>query len=89
MQKFRQLPFKLKMQPQRTVEKARARAARAERPIRLHARLDNIGASRQTQIIVGAQHDAALTLHHDLGILPRFQRVEIGIQPHLANFIGH
>jgi len=33
----------------------------------------------QTQIVVGAQHDAALALHHDLHILAGLEGVEIGI----------
>ena len=42
----------------------------------------------QPQIIVRAEHDAALALHNDLGSLPRFQGMEIGVDAHRAVVIG-
>ena len=88
MQKIGERILQLQMQLQRSVEKAGAGAARAVLFERFHAGFDDLLVDGQTQIIVGAEHDAALALHDDLRILPRFQRVEVGINtpfPHFDN----
>ena len=53
----------------------------------MHAGFDDCLIRRQTEIIVRSQHDAALALHNDLGILPGFERVEIGIDAEIPDFI--
>ena len=64
-----QLTLELEMQPERAVEKARAGAAGAvlrERGLRYG---HDFRRGREAQVVVGAEHDAALALHHDLGVL--------------------
>ena len=78
-QKCRQLLFQLQMQLQRSVQKPRARAARAEALIRLHTRADDVFVRRQPQIVVRAQHDPPLALHDDRHILLGLERMEIRI----------
>ena len=86
-QKFCQLVLQLQMQLERAVQKPRAGAAGAERLIGVHTGFDDCFVRRQAEIVVGAEHDAALALHNDLGILPGFERVEIGIDAEIPDFI--
>ena len=69
-QKFCKLGLQLQMQLQCAVEKAGTGAACSVFFQRLYAGFDDLGMNGQAQIIVGAQHDAALALHGDLYILP-------------------
>ena len=88
MQKSRQLLLQLQMELQRAVEKTRAGAAGAELHICLHARLDDLRVGRETQIVIRAQHDAALALHDDLGILLGLEGMKIRIDAQLLDLIG-
>ena len=69
------------MQLQRSVKEPGAGAAGAVFLQRLDACLDDLRMDGQAQIVVGAQHDPALSLHGDLHILAGLQGVEIGIYP--------
>ena len=82
-----QFPLELRMQAQRAVEEPRAGAAGAEGLKRLHARGDHARMHGQPEIIVGAEHDAALSLHDDLGVLPRLQLVKIRVDAHFPRLI--
>ena len=84
-QKFCQLVLQLQMQLERAVQETGAGAAGAERLIGVHTGFDDCFVRRQAEIVVGAEHDAALALHNDLGILPGFERVEIGIDAQILN----
>ena len=86
-QEFGELLFQLQMKLQRAVHEAGAAAAGAILLQRLDAGLDDLGIHGETQIVVGAQHDTALALHDDFHVLTRFQRMEIGVDPHLPIFI--
>ena len=79
VEKVGQLRFQLEVHPQRAVEEPRAGAARAVLPQRLDARVDDVLVDGQAEIVVRAEHDAPLALHNDLDVLPRFQRVEVGV----------
>ena len=76
------------MQLQRAVEEPGTGAAGAVLLQRLHAGLDNLGVDGQAQIVVGAQHDATLALHDDLGILTGLQSVEVGIHALFLQLAG-
>ena len=78
-QEFGQRVLQLQVHLQCAVEEARAGAARAILLQRLDAGLYHHRVGGQTQIVVGAQHDAALALHDDLHVLPGLQRMEVGI----------
>ena len=52
----------------------RAGTARAVLFDRLQTGFQHLRAGGQPQVVVGAEHDAALALHDDLRALPRFQR---------------
>ena len=84
-----QLLFQLKVQLQRAVQETGAGAAGAILLQRLKSRSDHIGVGRQAEIVVGPQHDAALALHHDLGVLAGFQRVKIRVDTLFPDFIRH
>jgi hypothetical protein len=64
------------MQPQRPVEEAGTGAAGAERLNALMLRLHDLRAGGQAEVVVGAEHDAALSLHDDFRVLFGLQRVE-------------
>ena len=83
-----QLRLQLQMQLQRAVEEPGAGTAGAVLLQRLHAGLDNLGVDGQAQIVVGAQHDATLALHDDLGILTGLQSVEVGIHALFLQLAG-
>ena len=80
-QEFRQRVLQLQMHFQRAVEEPGAGAAGAVLLQRLDAGLHHHRIGSQAQIVVGAQHDAALALHHDLHVLPGLEGVEIGVYP--------
>ena len=86
--KVGQLALQLQVQPERAVQKARAGAARAVLRKRRLRRRHNLRRGRQAEIVVGAEHDAPPALHNDLGVLPGFKRVEIGVYPLLPAFAG-
>ena len=86
-QKFCKLVLQLQMQLERAVQETGAGAAGAERLIGVHTGFDDCFVRCQAEIVVGAEHDAALTLHNDLGILPGFERVEIGIDAQIPDLI--
>ena len=86
VQEIRQLRFQLKVKLQRSVEEARAGAARAVLLQRIQSRLKNLRTGGQSEIIVGAEHDPALSLHDDLHVLSGFQRVKIRINAAFAQF---
>ena len=88
MQKAGQFRLQFQMQLQRAVEEARAGTTRAVLLERPSPRLHHLRAGSQAEVIVGTEHDAALALHDDLRPLPRFQRVEVGIEPMRAQFVG-
>ena len=88
MQEFSQLVLQLQVQLQRAVQKAGAAAAGAVPLQRLKARLLHLGAGGQAQIVVAAQHDAALALHDDLGVLAGLQRVKVGIYALFPQLVG-
>ena len=79
VEKVSQFRLQLQMQLQGAVEEARAGTARAVLFDRLQTGFQHLRAGGQPQVVVGAEHDAALALHDDLRALPRFQRVEIGV----------
>ena len=79
MQKAGQSLLQLQVQLQGAVEKPGAAAAGAELFHGAHACLDDLRVGGEAQIVVGPQHDAALTLHHHLYILPGLQGPEVGI----------
>ena len=87
VQEVRKLLLQLEMQLERSVEEAGAGAAGAKLLIGPDTRLDDLRAGREAQIVVGAEHDAALALHHDLDILPGFERMEIRVKPALADVV--
>ena len=74
-----QLALQLEVEPERAVQKARAGAAGAVFRERSLRRRDHLRRRREAQVVVGAEHDAALALHDDFGVLPRLERVEIGV----------
>ena len=80
-QELGQLRLQLQMQLQRSVKEPGAGAAGTVFLQRLDACLDDLRMDGQAQIVVGAQHDPALSLHGDLHILAGLQGVEIGIYP--------
>ena len=82
-----QLALELRVQAQRAVEEPRARAAGAEGLKRLHARGDHARMHGQAEIVVRAEHDAALALHDDLGVLPRLQLMEVRVDAKLARLL--
>ena len=83
----RQLPLQLQVHLQGAVEKTGAGAAGAQLFKGADAGLHHGGLRGQPQVVVGAQHDAALALHDDLHVLAGLQRVEIGIDPQLPVLI--
>ncbi len=85
-QEPRQLRLQLQMHLQRAVEEPRPGAPGAVLLQRPDAGLDDLRVRGQTQIVVGAQHDAALALHHDLHVLPGLQGVEVGVHALLLQF---
>ena len=87
-QKLCQLRLQLQMQLQRAVKEPGAGAAGTVFLQRLDASLDDLRMDGQAQIVVGAQHDPALSLHGDLHILAGLQGVEIGIYPFLLQLAG-
>ena len=87
-QELGQLRLQLQMQLQRAVEEAGAGAAGAVLLQGLHTGLDDLRLDGQAQVVVGAQHDAALALHGDLHILPGLQGVEIGIHTLFLQLAG-
>ena len=86
-QELGQFLFQLQMELQSAVEESGTGTAGSQLLIRLHARLDHFGAGGETKVVVGAEHDAALAFHDDLGILFGLQRVEVGIDPHLHDLV--
>ena len=87
-QKFGELRFQLQMHFQRTIEKTGAGAAGAVLLKRFDPGLDDLRAGGKAQIVIGAQHDAAVALHDDLRGLAAFQRVEIGIDAFFLELAG-
>ena len=65
---------------QRAVEEPRPGAPGAVLLQRPDAGLDDLRVRSQSQIVVGAQHDAALALHLHLHILSGLQGVKVGVQ---------
>ena len=88
VQEARQLGLQLQMHLQRAVQEAGARAARAVLLQRVQTRLDDLRVLRKSQIVVRAQHDAALALHLHLGGLTGLQRVEVGVDALRTEFVG-
>ena len=86
-QKPAQLLLQLQVHIQRAVQKTGTGAAGAVLFQCLDACFHDFRVDGQAQIVVGAQHDAALAFHHDLHILTGFQRMEIGIDPLLFQLI--
>ena len=80
-QELGQLRLQFQVQLQRAVKEPGAGAAGAVLLQRLDASLDDLRMDGQAQIVVGAQHDPALSLHGNLHILAGLQGVEIGIYP--------
>ena len=91
VQETSELLLQLQMHAQRPVEKARAGAAGAVLLHGVKTCLHDFRMRGKSQIVVGTEHDAALAFHHDLDILPGFQRVKIWIDARLAGFLdrGH
>jgi len=85
-QELRQRVLQLQMHLQRAVEEPRAGAAGAVLLQRPDAGLHHHRIGGQAQIVIGAQHDAALALHHDLHVLPGLEGVEIGVHPLFLQF---
>ena len=85
---LRQFGLQFEMQPQRPVEEAGAGAAGTQGLVGFHARRDDVRVCGQTQVVVGTEHDAALALHDDFGILFALQRMEIRIDAPLHDLIG-
>ena len=87
-QELGQRVLQLQMHLQRAVEEAGAGAAGAVPLQRLDAGLHHHGVGGQAQIVVGAQHDAALALHHHLHVLTGLEGVEIGVDALLLQLTG-
>ena len=85
---IRQFFLKLHVQRQRAVEKTRAGAAGAIPLKRFEASFDYTRVRGKAEIVIGAEHNAALALHDDLYILTRFELVKVRIdvrRPDLIN----
>ena len=78
-QESAQLLLQLQVHLQRAVEEPGAGAAGAVLLQRPDTGLHHLRVGGQPQIVVGAQHDAALALHHDLHILAGLEGVEVGV----------
>ena len=76
------------MQGQGAVEEPGAGAAGAVLLQRLDAGGDDVRVHREAQVVVAAQHDAALALHDDLGVLAGLQCVEVGIDALFPQLVG-
>jgi hypothetical protein len=87
-QKLCQFLFQFQMQAQRPVEEAGTGAAGAILLKGLDAGLNDLGVGRQTEIVVGAQHDPALALHDDLHVLTGLKGMKIRVDPHFLIFVG-
>ena len=85
-QEPRQLRLQLQMHLQRAVEEPRPGAPGAVLLQRPDAGLDDLRVRSQSQIVVGAQHDAALALHLHLHILPGLQGVKVGVHALFLQF---
>ena len=83
-----QLPLELRMQVQRAVEKTRSGTAGAVPVERRLAGRDDARVHGEPQIVVGAEHDAALALHDDLHVLAGLQLVEIRVDAQLPRLFG-
>ena len=79
--------LEFKMQIEVAVEEARAGATRSVLLNRLDSRLHDLWARRQPEVVVGAEHDAALAFHDDNSILARLEAMEIRIDPRLARLL--
>ena len=78
-QESAQLLLQLQVHLQRAVEEPGAGAAGAVLLQRPDTGLHHLRVGGQPQIVVGAKHDAALALHHDLHILAGLEGVEVGV----------
>ena len=87
-QELGQRVLQIQMHLQRAVEEPGAGAAGAVLLQCLDARLHHHRIGGQAQIVVGAQHDAALALHHHLHVLPGLECVEVGVHPLLLQLTG-
>ena len=87
-QELSQLRLQLQVHLQSAVEEPGAAAPGAVALQGVNARLHHVRGDGQAQIVVGAQHNAALALHLHLHVLPGLQRVKIGIHPRLLQLLG-
>ena len=78
-EEVRKVAFQRGVERERAVQKTGAGAAAAILPQRRNPRLDDARMHGQAKVVVGAQHDAPLALHHNLHVLPRFELMKIGI----------
>ncbi len=78
-QKLGELGFEIQMQLQRSVEEAGAGTARAVFLERFDAGFDDLGVHGEPEVVVGAEHYAALAFHYDFRVLLGLQGVEIRI----------
>ena len=88
VQELRQLRLELQVHFQRAVEIAGPGAAGAVLLKGVNAGLDDLRIRGQAEIVVGAEHDAALALHDNLDVLTRFQGVTVGIEALLHKISG-
>ena len=69
MEELPQLRLQLQVHLQGPIEKSGTGAAGSIPFQGMNPSLYNLGICCQAQVVVGAEHDAALALHHDLGVL--------------------
>ena len=86
-EKGRQLCLQLQMHLQGSVEETGAGAAGSVLLQGVNAGLNHLGIGGQTQIIVGAQHDPALSLHLNHRVLPGLQRMKVRINSKFPGFV--
>ena len=82
-----ELRLQFQVHGQGAVQKPGAGAARAEFFESADARLHHLRAAGEAQVVVGAQHDPALSLHDDLRPLPGLQSPKVGVDALVSVFI--
>ncbi len=84
----RQTFLELDVDIEGSVEEPRSGGAGPVFPQSLLGGFLDLGVIRQSQVVVGPQHDDPLAVHGDHRILARLDHAEVEIEPHLPHFFG-
>ena len=88
-EEFRQFRLQFQVELQRSVKEARTGAACSVLFKGIQTCLNDLVVYRKPQVVVGAEHYAALTFHYYFRILPGFQRVEEIVNAQFPVFVGY